>query len=166
MPPGSRFDPPWTTINAGRIAGGVAQDVIAGKAEIDWEMRPVVAEDANFVKSALADYLRDELRPAMQAVHPAATVEIETLGEVVGLLPMDRNAARDLVAELTGANGADLVSFGTESGLFQGLGADVVVCGPGSIAQARKPDEFVSREQRGQCCAMLERLAARLAGVS
>lgn len=162
VPETSRFEPPWTTINVGRIAGGVAQNVIAGKAEIDWEMRPVVPEDADFVKGALADYVRAELLPAMQAVHPAASVEMETLGEVVGLMPMDRNAARDLVAELTGANGADLVAFGTEAGLFQGLGADVVVCGPGSIAQAHKPDEYVSREQMGQCCAMLERLAARL----
>jgi len=161
-PATSRFDPPWTTINVGRIAGGVAQNVIAGKAEVDWEMRPVQTADAEFVKTALAEYVRDRLLPAMQAVHPAATIEMETLGEVAGLEPMDENAARDLVAELTGANGTDLVAFGTEAGLFQALGAQVVVCGPGSIAQAHKPDEFVSREQMGQCCAMLERLARRL----
>jgi len=161
-PATSRFDPPWTTINVGRIAGGVAQNVIAGKAEVDWEMRPVQTADAEFVKTALAEYVRDRLLPAMQAVYPAATIEMETLGEVAGLEPMDENAARDLVAELTGANGTDLVAFGTEAGLFQALGAQVVVCGPGSIAQAHKPDEFVSREQMGQCCAMLERLARRL----
>ncbi len=161
-PATSRFDPPWTTINVGRIAGGVAQNVIAGKAEVDWEMRPVQTADAEFVKTALADYVRDRLLPAMQAVHPGSAIEMETLGEVAGLEPMDENAARDLVAELTGANGTDLVAFGTEAGLFQALGAQVVVCGPGSIAQAHKPDEFVSREQMGQCCAMLERLARRL----
>jgi len=161
-PATSRFDPPWTTINVGRIAGGVAQNVIAGKAEVDWEMRPVQTADAEFVKTALAEYVRDRLLPAMQAVYPAATIEMETLGEVAGLEPVDENAARDLVAELTGANGTDLVAFGTEAGLFQALGAQVVVCGPGSIAQAHKPDEFVSREQMGQCCAMLERLARRL----
>jgi acetylornithine deacetylase len=63
----SRFDPPWTTINVGRIAGGVAQNVIAGKAEVDWEMRPVQTADAEFVKTALADYVRDRLLPAMQS---------------------------------------------------------------------------------------------------
>ncbi|MCR9150525.1 MAG: acetylornithine deacetylase [Rhodobacteraceae bacterium] len=161
-PATSRFDPPWTTINVGRIAGGVAQNVIAGKAEVDWEMRPVQTADAEFVKTALADYVRDRLLPAMQAVHPGSAIEMETLGEVAGLEPMDENAARDLVAELTGANGTDLVAFGTEAGLFQALGAQVVVCGPGSIAQAHKPDEFVSLDQMGQCCAMLDRLARRL----
>ncbi|RZW07256.1 MAG: M20/M25/M40 family metallo-hydrolase, partial [Rhodobacteraceae bacterium] len=83
-------------------------------------------------------------------------------GEVVGLEPMPENAARDLVAELTGANGADLVSFGTEAGLFQSLGTNVVVCGPGSITEAHKPDEFLAVEQLEQCCEMLDRLAARI----
>ncbi len=78
---------------------------------------------------------------------------------------MDDNAARDLVMELTGANGgADVVPFGTEAGIFQGgLGMSVVVCGPpGSIDQAHKPDEYVSEDQMAQCLAMLERLSAKL----
>lgn len=82
----------------------------------------------------------------------------------MGLEPMDKNAIRDLVAELTGANGADLVPFGTEAGLFQGMGMDVIVCGPGSIAQAHKPDEYVEIDQLAACVSLLERLAARFAG--
>ena len=76
----------------------------------------------------------------------------------------ETNAARELVAELTGANGADTVAFGTEAGLFQALGSDVVVCGPGSILQAHKPDEYLSREQLALCCEMLTRLGGKLAG--
>lgn len=161
-PKGSPFEPPWTTINIGRVAGGVAANVIAGKAEVEWEMRPVQESDADLVKDTLSTYVRDQLLPRMQAVYAEASVSIETIGEVVGLTPMDKNTARDLVAELTGANGTDLVAFGTEAGLFQSLGTDVVVCGPGSIEQAHKPDEYLSVDQLTQCCAMLEKLAAKI----
>jgi acetylornithine deacetylase len=80
------------------------------------------------------------------------------IGEVCGLEPADRNRAREIVAELTGANGADCVPFGTEAGLFQSLGIDVVVCGPGSIEQAHKADEYVEVDQLSRCLAMLDGL--------
>ena len=159
-PPESRFDPPWTTINTGALIGGVAHNVIPGKARVDWEMRPVQWSDADFVKADLAAYCADTLLPAMQQVSPDAGIHTEVIGEVVGLEPMAQNAIRDLVRELTGINGTDLVPFGTEAGLFQQLGLDVVVCGPGSIAQAHKPDEFVTHDQLGQCLKLLDQLAA------
>jgi len=161
-PQASRFDPPWTTINIGRISGGVAHNVIVGKADLDWEMRPVQISDAEFVKSDLEDYCNDVLLPAMRAVHPAASIKTTVIGEVEGLEPMPTNAARDLVAELTGANATDLVAFGTEAGLFQKLGCDVVVCGPGSIREAHKPDEYLEVAQLAQCCDMLENLVQKL----
>ncbi|MFC3612619.1 acetylornithine deacetylase [Lutimaribacter marinistellae] len=161
-PAGSRFEPPWTTINTGSLTGGVAHNVIPGKARIEWEMRPVQRMDADFVKAELQHFCVHDLIPTMRSVHPGAGIETETIGEVDGLEPMTENEARDLVMELTGANGADLVPFGTEAGIFQGLGMSVVVCGPGSIEQAHKPDEFVSLDQLGQCLAMLERLGAKL----
>ncbi len=162
-PEGSRFEPPWTTINTGSLMGGVAHNVIPGKARIEWEMRPVQRSDADFVKDELHRFCTRDLIPAMQAVHPTAGIETEIIGEVDGLEPMAENEARDLVMELTGANGADLVPFGTEAGIFQGLGMSVVVCGPGSIEQAHKPDEFVAIDQLEQCLAMLERLGPKLA---
>ncbi len=158
-PADSRFEPPWTTLNIGRIAGGVAHNVIAGKAEVDWEMRPVQDADAAFVKAAMARVVDQELLPQMQAIHRLASIETEVIGEVVGLEVMPENAARDLLAELTGANQADVVAFGTEAGLFQKMGMSVAVCGPGSINEAHKPDEFVSREQLQSCLDMLARLA-------
>ena len=161
-PVDSRFDPPWTTINIGRIAGGVAHNVIVGKAEVDWEMRPVQTGDADFVKSSMASYCADTLLPAMQAVSPDATITLTTIGEIAGLEPMPMNAARDLVAELTGANVADLVAFGTEAGLFQALGSDVVVCGPGSIQQAHKSDEYLEIDQLAACTTLLSRLVRHI----
>lgn len=161
-PANSRFEPPWTTINTGALTGGVAHNVIPGKARVEWEMRPVQKSDADYVKDALHQFCAHTLIPAMQAVHPDAGIETEIIGEVDGLEPMDSNDARDLVMELTGANGADVVPFGTEAGIFQGLGMSVVVCGPGSIDQAHKPDEYVSEDQMAQCLDMLGRLSAKL----
>lgn len=161
-PEGSGFEPPWTTLNIGRVHGGVAHNVICGKAEVEWEFRPVQPGDTAFVKDEIAAYARDVLLPAMQAVDPGARIETEVIGEVAGLEPMPENEARALVADLTGANGAGLVSFATEAGLFQSMGMSTVVCGPGSIAQAHKPDEYVSESQLSACLAMLEGLGRKL----
>ncbi len=162
VPKSSRFEPPWTTLNVGALNGGVAHNVIASRAQVDWEMRPVQPEDATFVKDDLSSLCRDKLLPAMRAIYPEAAIRLETIGEVDGLVPTDENQARDIVAELTGANIADTVPFGTEAGIFQKLGMDVVVCGPGSIDQAHKADEFVSEDQLEACLSMLERLSQKL----
>ncbi|MDF1856329.1 acetylornithine deacetylase [Pseudooceanicola sp.] len=161
-PPDSRFEPPWTTINIGRLSGGHAPNVIPGLAEVEWEMRPVQKTDADFVKRLINGYAEDILLPEMQRVATDASIVTEVLGEVAGLQPADRNAALAIVAELTGANGADLVAFGTEAGLYQDIGMDVVVCGPGSIEQAHKPDEYLETGQLTACLDMLSGLADRL----
>ncbi|SPH18189.1 Acetylornithine deacetylase [Defluviimonas aquaemixtae] len=161
-PANSRFDPPWTTINTGALIGGVAHNVIPGKARIDWEMRPVQPGDADFVKADLHDFCAETLLPAMRAVMPQADIVTEVIGEVDGLVPADANEAKDMLMELTGANGAETVPFGTEAGIFQSLGMSAVVCGPGSIEQAHKPDEYVSLDQLEQCLIMLERLGGKL----
>ncbi|WP_412562287.1 acetylornithine deacetylase [Thalassobius sp. MITS945101] len=163
-PADSPFEPPWTTINVGALNGGVANNVIPSNAWIDWEMRPVQDGDADFVKEELARYCDEELVPQMHSVDPDAGIRLETIAEVAGLIPTEENEAKRIVSELTGANGADLVAFGTEAGIFQALGTDVVVCGPGSIEQAHKADEYLSLDQLQQCLTMLERLGDRLHG--
>ena len=107
-------------------------------------------------------YVRDTLLPEMRAVWPDAAIETEVMGEVAGLEPATGNEARRIVAELTCASDADVVAFSTEAGLFQALGTDVVVCGPGSIEQAHKPDEFLAIDQLAACLDMLRGLAQRL----
>ena len=162
-PSDGRFDPPWTTVSTGVLTGGSARNVIPGKARVDWEMRPVQPGDADFVKAELARYCADTLLPAMRAVSPAADIVTETVGEVDGLVPCAENEARAIVAELTGQDGAGVVPFGTEAGIFQALGMSAVICGPGSIEQAHKPDEFLAIDQLVACLGMLERLGAKLA---
>lgn len=162
-PKGSRFDPPWTTMNVGGMRGGVAHNVISSRAHVDWEMRPVQADDAAFVKDRLGDFVDRVLLPQMRAIDPEADIFTQVIGEVEGLEPVEHNAARQIVAELTGDLRADVVPFGTEAGIFQGLGMDVVVCGPGSIEQAHKADEYVSVHQMGRCIDMLGKLGDQLA---
>jgi acetylornithine deacetylase len=161
-PPDSRFTPPESTIQIGVIRGGVAHNVIADQCELDWELRPVVETDMAFVKREIGVFIEATLLPAMRAVHSGASIETEVIGEVAGLEPMVKSAACELVAELTGSNSRDVVSFGTEAGLFQKLGISTVVCGPGSIVQAHKADEFVAAEQLGQCLEMIRGLVAKL----
>jgi acetylornithine deacetylase len=126
---------------------------------LDWEMRPVQPGDAEFVKADLARLVEDTLLPRMRARHPDSFIETEVIGEVAGLVPVPDNPARDIVARITGANGADVVAFGTEAGLFQAAGMSAVICGPGSIVQAHKPDEFVALSELERCLDLLHGLA-------
>ena len=162
-PADSPFDPPHATINIGRIAGGSAHNVIAGHCALDWETRPVRWSDRAFVLEAIDAYAEGELLPAMRAACPDAAIARHVVGEVAGLEPASENEARRIVAALTGAEGAETAAFGTEAGLFQSLGMSVVVCGPGDIAQAHKPDEWIAPAELERCLAMLHRLADRLA---
>ncbi|WP_120500888.1 acetylornithine deacetylase [Roseovarius sp. EL26] len=161
-PEGSQFVPPWTTISTGALHGGVAHNVIPEQAQVDWDMRPVQTSDATFVNDNLHRYCNDVLLPAMQAVSPGASIRVDSIGEIDGLEPVEENEARDIIMELTGANGTDLVAFGTEAGIFQGYGMSAVICGPGSIDQAHKADEYVSIDQMQQCVEMLARLGDKL----
>ena len=161
-PDKSRFDPPWTTLNIGRITGGNIHNVIPENCSMDWEFRPVQDADFSYVKETIETYVSDILRPEMQRRDPNANITTEIIGEVVGLEPTDQNEARDIVLELTGQNHADVVPFGTEAGIFAGLGMSVVVCGPGSIEQAHKPDEFIELSQLDACLSFLTQLEGKL----
>jgi len=161
-PAGSRFDPPWSTLQVGCIHGGAARNIIAGHCSVEWEMRPVQQSDADFVRDGIARHVDTVLRPAMRAVSPAADIVTLTVGEVEGLQVVPESEARAIVCELTGQSGADVVAFGTEAGLFQAAGMSAVICGPGSISQAHKPDEFVALDQLAACMNMLEKLGAKL----
>lgn len=162
-PAHSRFDPPWTTINIGAISGGVAHNVIPNVCRLDWEFRPINRDDKSFVLERIETFSQQVLLPEMQAVYPEALIELDFVGDVDGLEPMPDSEAVALAQELTGGNSVELVPFGTEAGLFQELGISTVVCGPGHIAQAHKPDEFVAVSEIEACLNMLMRLLPKLA---
>jgi len=163
-PRDSRFEPPHTTVSVGAIKGGVACNVIPNSCEIDWEFRPINRADKEYVRTRINSFADDVLVPEMQKTHPEASITIEYVGDVDGLEPMTDSEAVALAQELTGGNSIGLVPFGTEAGLFQGLGISTVVCGPGEIAQAHKPDEFVEVAQLQACLDMLTGLLPKLVG--
>ncbi len=160
--PLGRHDPLWPTLQVGRIAGGTARNIIAGGCSLEWEMRPIRHAEAELVKREMAKFVDEELLPAMRAVHPDAAIVTHVVGEVEGLAIEKESEARDIVFGLTGQNEASLVPFGTEAGLFQSAGISAVICGPGSIEQAHKPDEFIEIGQLAACLDMLDRLRQKL----
>ena len=165
-PANSPYQPPWTTLNVGRIHAGTAVNVIPDHAEVEWEFRPVTDADAAWVIERYERVLREELLPEMRAVFPGAEAEAEVLGAVCGLERMEDNAATALAEALIRGSGRETsrgaVSFGTEAGLFQKAGMSAAVCGPGSIEQAHKADEYVAEAQLVACLEMLDGLTARL----
>lgn len=161
-PPTSRFEPPYTTMHVGRINGGTARNIIAQHCHVDWEIRPVQRQDAIDVKAAAATYIEDTLKPEMTRHDELPDITTQVICEVDGLEPVTDSEARDMITELTGANSTGVVAFGTEAGLFQSAGISSIICGPGSIAQAHKADEFIEIDQLDACLAMLEKLKTKL----
>jgi len=161
-PKNSVFTPPYSTLQIGRIKGGLARNVIADQCVVDWELRPVVPEDGKFVNESMETYVKDVLLPEMKKVYPKANIEKEIIGEIIGFAKEEKSDAVNLVCNLTGDNSRDVVSFGTEAGLFQEIGISTVVCGPGSIEQAHKIDEHVSFEQLKLCLKMLINLKEKI----
>jgi len=155
VPKNSVFTPPYSTLQIGRIKGGLARNVIADQCVVDWELRPVVPEDGEFVNKSIESYVKKVLLPEMKKVYPKANIEKEIIGEIIGFTKEEKSDAINLVCNLTGDNSRDVVSFGTEAGLFQEIGISTVVCGPGSIDQAHKIDEHVSFDQLKLCLKML-----------
>ena len=155
-PKNSVFDPPYTTLQIGGISGGIARNVIADKCKVDWELRPVIKEDGVFVNSEMDKFVEKNLLPEMIKIHPKSKIEKEIIGEIIGFNRDKKSDACELISNLTGDNSREVVSFGTEAGLFQEIGISTVVCGPGSIEQAHKVDEFVTYEQLKKCLIFLD----------
>jgi acetylornithine deacetylase len=154
------YDVPYTTLHVARIRGGDALNIVPNRASVDFEIRHLAEDDP--------EEILGRIHHAAQAIVAAAedddaAIEIEQVLSYPGLgTPPDAGVVA-FVKALTGANATIKVAFGTEGGLFtERLGIPVVVCGPGSMAQGHKPDEFVTREQLARCDAMLDALIDRL----
>ena len=155
-PKNSVFNPPYTTLQIGGISGGIARNVIADKCRVDWELRPVIKEDGIFVNSEIDKFVNEELLPEMKKIHPQSSIRKEIIGEIIGFDREEKSEACELISSITGDNSREVVSFGTEAGLFQEIGISTVVCGPGSIEQAHKVDEFIKLDELKKCLNLLE----------
>ncbi len=156
------YDVPYSTLHVGKLNGGVQVNIVPNHAVIDFEIRSLAGEDT--------DDLIDKLRAGAQAIvsplraeFPEAEIRIERLWDYPGLGTASDAEVVNFVKGLTGANGTMKVAFGTEGGLFDArLGIATVICGPGSMMQGHKPDEYVSVEQIERCEAMLTTLLTHL----
>lgn len=155
------FDPPFTSAHIGMIQGGTAHNITAGECDFAVSFRVVPGEDPQAWCDAYTTRVR-EVEADMQKIHPDARIDLSPWFRVPALVPEENGPAESLVRQLTGDNETHKVSYGTEAGQFQEAGYSAVVCGPGDIAQAHQPDEYVTVAQFNAGHRFMERLIARL----
>jgi acetylornithine deacetylase len=156
------FDPPYTTIHTGVIQGGTTLNIVPRDCRFEFEFRNLPDEDPTALLTEIQDYARG-LLTEMQAVSAEAAIAFDEVNVTPALSASPEAEVVQLAQALSGANRTGKVSFTTEGGLYQESGIPTVVCGPGSIEQAHKPDEFVALEQVAACEAFMRRLIERVA---
>jgi len=156
----SRFDPPYSTVQTGVISGGKALNIVPADCRFDFEIRALPSQDPSLVAQQLQTYAEQHVLPRMRAVSEHSAIRFSELSAYPGLATDAQSQAAELIAAFCGSRAFGTVAFGTEGGLFDAAGIPTVVCGPGSMDQGHKPDEFVSRAQLDACDAMLQRMLA------
>jgi len=152
------FDVPFSTASVGQFHGGIADNVVPRDAEFRYEFRDLPTADARAMQAEVVAYARS-LEPAMRKVAAETGFSFDTICEIPSFLGSEQDDVTRLAMRLAGEARTTNVAFGTEAGLFKNAGIRTVVCGPGSIAQAHQPDEYVSLEQLGRCQSFMEGLA-------
>ncbi len=158
-----RFDPPYTSIHVGLIQGGTALNIIPLKCAFDWEARGLPGFEPSEVVDRMSAFAETHLIGEMHAVSPNTGITTRHTDEIPALVPQDGSPAETLVMALARQNETFTVSYQTEAGYFQGIDIPTVICGPGSITQAHKPDEYISLEQVESCSQFMDRLVAHAA---
>jgi len=153
------FDPPYSTIDLGIINGGTAKNIIPEYTTIEWGFRLHPDDDADYLQQRVLDFIDNEIVPYIKKQSEKADVSTSKVYSVNALIPDDKSPAEQLIRHLTGLNSSSVVSFGTEAGVFQHAGIPAVVFGPGNIAQAHQPDEYIEIDQIDQCISFMEKLA-------
>ena len=156
------YDPPYTTVHTGHIDGGTAVNIVPKHCLFDFEFRHLPEHDPETILGEIhaeAERLSNEMRQ----VYAQAGFDFQTISNITGLATSGDEDIVAMVKQLTGVNGTGKVSFGTEGGVYQKAGIPTVICGPGSIEQAHKPDEWIALEQITACEAFLDRLIVRIA---
>ncbi len=155
--PSHRFNPPYSTIHVGVIEGGTAKNIIPRKCSFQWETRLLPLADPAEVPTRFEKFA-SSLEPAMRKIAGDTGISNQQTNIVPGLAPEDNSPAEHLALHLAGANGAHAVSYCTEAGLFQQIGIPAIICGPGSIEQAHKPDEYIDIPEMQKCEVFMKRL--------
>jgi acetylornithine deacetylase len=157
------FMPPYTTLQTSKIGGGTAGNIVPDYCSFDFEIRSIPADDAAALIDVIKQYVDKEIAPGLHARAPSARIEWEELFAYPGLSTDENCSAGQWILNITGANTIRKVSYGTEAGLFHKAGIPTVICGPGSIEQAHKRDEYLEVDQLASCDAFLRRVIGDLA---
>jgi acetylornithine deacetylase len=156
-----RFDPPHSTVQATVIHGGTAVNILAKEAEVTWEYRCLPDRDPTKIVERVKSRANAEVLPKYQHRAPEAALKTELQAQYPGLTMDEESPAILLARELTGANQVEAVAYGTEAGHFQSYGIPAVICGPGSIEQAHRPDEFCALSELEACEKFLRKVIAK-----
>ena len=154
-----RFDPPFSTFHVGVIRGGTARNILARECEFHWEFRGLPNFSSAAALALVQSYVDEIALPRLRRFAPGPQISTWMEVDVPGLAAETGSAAATLALRLARSNRPIAVSYATEAGHFQRAAVPTVVCGPGSIDQAHKPDEFLSTAQLAECLAFLGRLA-------
>lgn len=158
------FETPYSTLQTGVIKGGSAVNIVPNACEFDFEIRNIPAQDIEDIYADIERYATAELVPQMQKVGADTGITLERLSSYPGLLTAPSEAVVSFVQGLVGAEKTGTIAFGTEGGLFsKQLGIPTVVCGPGRIEEAHKPNEFVAIDQLREAESMIDNLIIALA---
>ena len=161
--PNSPFDPAHGVINSGVIRGGSARNVVAAECELEWHYRPLPGDDSGKILAEVESYLKSaEERMRDGGRHPNARIDNETESSYPGLAVDENSPALKLAQRLAGENDWTTAPYGTDAGHFQDAGISTAVIGPGDIAQAHKPDEFIEISELEKCAGFLESLRGEL----
>jgi acetylornithine deacetylase len=152
------YMPPFGTMNVGLLAGGTAGNILARACSLVWEYRQIPGDDADEARRRVQAHIDDVLLPAMKRRHAAARIEMTPRFVVPAFSGVQGGDAEQLAGTWSGANKSTMVAYATEAGIFQQTGVPTIVCGPGDIAQAHQPNEFVLKSQLAACDAFLDRM--------
>ncbi len=156
------FDPPHTTIHVGTVQGGTILNIVPEHAAFTMEWRPIPGDSPYRYLDIMRTWIAETIEPAMKAVHPSCGFSYEIELEMPGMaLPADHDLT-SVVKQITGSNTTGKVAYGTEGGFFQEAGIPTIICGPGHIAQAHQPDEWIEETELDSCDRFVRRIADRL----
>ena len=155
----SEFTPAAATFNVGTIVGGTAGNILARECEVLWGYRELPTRPIEELGERAKKWLAEKLLPRMKAKHPAAAIETELRSSTPAFSPEGNDDAKTLAGSWSGSNTVGSVVYATEAGIFRKtLGVPTVVCGPGDIAQAHQPNEFILVPQIGACEEFMKRM--------
>ena len=156
------FDVPFTTLQTGVIAGGTAGNIVPRECIFQFEFRYLPGADPDALEREIRDYAERVILPEMQRTDPNTGISIETKAANPGLSTGEADEITRLAQALSRNPSTAKVAYLTEGGLFQQAGIPAIICGPGSIEQAHKPDEYVTLGQVALCESFMERLLEQM----